>query len=208
MLPQTIGLAQGWPRPAAWGLWALALALVVPALAVGRSPDHGAGGAGSRVCPDSSIVASPRDLSRVNRSVVCLINQQRRWRGVGALARSRQLDLSASFHCADMLSHHYFAHNHPGRPSLLERIRWTGYFDHAAHGLYAENLGEGPEARTTPEGLVDAWMRSPEHRATILDPRLLDIGIGAALAPPDPAFYARYSAVVVTTDFGAREVNG
>jgi uncharacterized protein YkwD len=135
-----------------------------------------------------------------------LINLQRARRGLGALSLSRQLGRSASFHCADMLAHHYYAHDHPGRPSLLKRIRWTGYFDHAAHGLYAENLGEGPQATATPQRFVAAWMSSPEHRDTMLDPRLLDVGVGATLAPPDPAFLARYPAVLITTDFGARQV--
>jgi uncharacterized protein YkwD len=203
---QSIGHARLWPRPITWALGALALALLGPVqAAAGRSIRHAPASAGSRACSGGSLLAT-RDLPRLSRSVLCLINLQRLRRGLRALARNGQLDRSASFHCADMLAHHYYAHNHPGRPSLLTRIEWTSYFGHATHGFYAENLGEGPRATTTPQLVVHAWMKSPEHRRTVLDPRLRDVGIGVALTPPDPAFYAHDPAVVLTTDFGDRRV--
>ena len=164
--------------------------------------------AAAAACPDSSLIATSDDLERVDAALVCLLNAQRESAGLPAFHTSPQLDRSASFQSADMVDNHYFAHDHPGRPALLERILWTGYFDGAITGLYAENLLNGPQTSTTPAVMVDAWMGSPDHRTNILYPRLRDIGIGVALAPPDPAFYPDRPAVVVTTDFGERAFHG
>jgi uncharacterized protein YkwD len=160
--------------------------------------------AAAQSCPDASLTPASDNLDRIDDAVFCLINDQRSQQDQPPLSRRPQLDQSASFQSADMVAHHYFAHDHPGRPSLWERISWTGYFEQAVTGLYAENLLNGPQGTTTPSVMVDAWMESPDHRSNILDPRLHDIGLGASIAPPDGAFYPDQPAVVITTDFGAR----
>lgn len=159
-------------------------------------------------CPDASLIATSDNLERIDEAVFCLLNAQRQQQGARPFNRRSQLDQSASFQSADMVAHHFFAHDYPGRPSLLDRVLWTGYFDGAVTGLYAENLGNGPQQTTTPSVMVDAWMSSPDHRANILDPRLHDVGLGDSLAPPDPAFYPDRSSLVVTTDFGVRVFRG
>jgi hypothetical protein len=104
-----------------------------------------------------------------------------------------------------MVSHHYFAHEAGGRPTLLERVLGSGYFIGATTGLYAEDLAVGPTVEATARNVVSAWMQSPDHRANILDTRLREVGIGAAFANPDPAFYANYPSTVYTADFGRRD---
>ena len=47
-------------------------------------------------------------------------------------------------------------------------------------------------------------MLSDEHRAKILYGSFREIGVGARIAGPDPAFYADRPSVVYTTDFGRR----
>ena len=177
------------------GALAFAFALAAPGQAGADSPPS---------CPDASLTATPSTLGRVDAAVFCLIDVQRTERGLRALNLSSQLDESSGFQSSDMVTHHYFAHDYPGRPTLLSRVLWTGYFADATHGLYAENLGYGPQDTTTAQVIVDAWMSSPDHRSNILDSRLHDIGLGAALAPPDAAFYPDNPAVVFTTDFGMR----
>ena len=64
----------------------------------------------------------------------------------------------------------------------------TGYFYHrdmhvilsGCHAtVAAENLARG---NVSADGIVAAWMRSPGHRANILDRRLTRIGVGAVYA--------------------------
>ena len=54
----------------------------------------------------------------------------------------------------------------------------------------------------SPAGLVAGWMRSAAHRVNILKGGYREIGIGAVPGSPSDAEYE--SAVIVTTDFGAR----
>lgn len=181
------------------GLGALAFALALAAPGQARADSQPS-------CPDASLTATSGTLDRVDAAAFCLINAKRTERGLRAFNRSPQLNESSAFQSNDMVAHHYFAHDYPGRPTLLNRVLWTGYFANATDGLYAENLGYGPQETTTAQVIVDAWMSSPDHESNILDPRLHDIGLGAALAPPDPAFYPDHPAVVFTTDFGMRVV--
>jgi uncharacterized protein YkwD len=46
----------------------------------------------------------------------------------------------------------------------------------------AENLAWGAPGNTSPSAIVAAWMRSPGHRANILDGRLNRIGVAAVYA--------------------------
>jgi uncharacterized protein YkwD len=192
------------PRVLNAGIGALSLALGLGPAPQARAANDPVGARTAQVCAGASITAGAVTLGYFDDSVLCLIDARRRGRGLAAFARSGLLDRSASFQSADMVEHHYFSHDHAGRPSLLARVLWSGYFDRAVTGLYAENLGYGVQQSATPERMVDAWMASPDHRANILDRRLRDIGIGTALAPPGPAFYPDYPSVVLTTDFGMR----
>jgi uncharacterized protein YkwD len=38
--------------------------------------------------------------------------------------------------------------------------------------------------RSTPRATVDAWMRSPPHRRSLLDPRFRQIGAAATIGDP------------------------
>lgn len=195
---------QATPRRLNAGLGTLAAAF-----AIGSGiPAEAAADSSGQTCPDASLTATQDNLDRIDDSLLCLINSERQQGGVAPLSRSAQLNKSASFQSADMVAHHYFAHDYSGRPSLLDRVLWSGYFEGATTGLYAENLLNGPQETTTPTVMIGSWMDSPDHRSNILDPRLHDIGLGTALAPPDPAFYPDRPAVVVTTDFGVRVFGG
>jgi uncharacterized protein YkwD len=193
-----------------WSVSVRSVGSLALTLALGAAARASAdGSASSPTCPDAGMIArSQQDLERYDDAVFCLLDRERQTQGVPAFNRSSQLNQSASFQSADMVAYHYFEHDHPGRPSLLNRILWTGYFEGATTGLYAENLANGPQQTTTPTVLVAAWMDSPDHRSNILDPRLHDVGLGASLAPPDAAFYPDRPAIVITSDFGMRVYGG
>lgn len=136
--------------------------------------------------------------------MLCLVNRERQAAHRVALRRAPKLDLSARFHTASMVHRHFLAHEAPGQPSLLARVRGYGYFAGARDGIYGENVGVGPTTNGTARAMTASWMGSPEHRLNILYPAFRDVGIAAVPAGPDPAFYADFPSTVYTTDFGTR----
>ena len=155
-------------------------------------------------CPDSTLEPNAGNLATVAKAIVCEIDLRRADAGLVPLREQRQLDRSSQFQSDDMVESHFVAHNEPGHPSLLTRIRRTGYFKGVSGGLYTENIAVAPQEEASAAEVVQAWMLSDEHRAKILYGRFREIGVGAQIAPPDPAFYADRPSVVYTTDFGRR----
>ena len=87
------------------------------------------------------------------------------------LAENGTLDDIATLRLDDMFTHQYFAHVSPSGESAITVASSVGY-NHLALG---ENLAEGMFAGD--QGLVDAWMASPGHRANILDTHYTQIGV-------------------------------
>jgi len=160
----------------------------------------------SAECPDADLIATPDNLGPVADAIVCLIDDWRTSANRVALTRSSELDLSSRRHSQDMVARHYLAHEREHGPTVLDRIRASGYFDGAKDGLYSENIGVVPRETASAGNLVNAWLASPEHRDNLSHPGFRNIGVGFAFAPPDPAFYPDYASLVVTTDFGQRSL--
>jgi len=160
--------------------------------------------AAESACADADLQADELTIDRVRGAILCLLNEHRTQAGRQRLSASPPLDRSAGAHSRDMIAHHYLAHEREGRPSLASRVQAGGYFEGAATALFSENIGVAPVGGATARRLVDAWLASSDHRANVLHPMFADLGVGAALAPPDGAFYPQHSALVVTTDFGQR----
>jgi uncharacterized protein YkwD len=177
-----------------------ALAVTVATLGTAAAPAHA-----SHTCPDADLQPNPETVERVASTISCVINERRHASGLKGLKHNHRLRRSALRHTRDMIAYHYFAHQGETRPTLLDRVTRAKYFQGAATGLYAENLAVGPLERATARGIVDAWMQSPHHKANMLDARLTEVGVGATLTGPDPAFYPEHDAAVYTADFGRRD---
>ncbi|MFL5894130.1 MAG: CAP domain-containing protein [Thermoleophilaceae bacterium] len=176
-----------------------ALALAAAALA-----PLGPRAVASSACPDADLQPFPGNLDRVRHALVCEINVRRVDSGLPPLTDRAQLDASAQFHTDDMVESHFLAHQAPGHPALVTRIRRTGYFRRVTTAIFSENIAAAPQEEASAATVVEAWMLSPEHRDKILYGRFRDLGVGARVAGPDPAFYADRPSVVYTTDFGRR----
>lgn len=163
-------------------------------------------GARAAGCPDAGLAPSAETVPWVQAAIVCLLNEERAALGLPVLEQEGRLGRSAHAHSADMVAHRYLAHQRAGGPDLFTRVHGAGYFKGARGGIYGENIGIAAEGRATPNDLVRAWMASPSHRTNIVHAGYRDIGVGIVFAPPDPAFYAEWSSVVFTTDFGRRDV--
>ena len=89
--------------------------------------------------------------------------------------------------CRDMARRRYFSHTTPDGITFAQRIRAQGY----TGSRIGENIAAG---YPTASAVMTAWMKSPGHRANILNCRYTVIGVGSAIGGP----YGYYW----TQDFG------
>lgn len=100
------------------------------------------------------------------------VNRERTTRGLDPLKWNTALVEAAQKHVLRMAQENALSHQFPGEPPMQERAARAG----AHFSSLAENVAEGPDAAT----IHAEWMKSPPHRANILDPRLDSIGIAVA----------------------------
>ena len=174
----------------------LATAGVLTLAVLGTSTLNTASAAG---CTGSQAQPTPASRSAVNRTTVCLINAERRRRGLRSVLLNAKLSAAARLHSRDMVDRQYFSHTEPDGSTLVSRVRAAGYLDGASRWKVGEILAWGSGAYASPRAIVRAWMRSPGHREQLLTPDYRDIGIGLNARAPVvvPAAGATY-----TVDFG------
>jgi uncharacterized protein YkwD len=175
------------------------LAVVLTLLLV-AAPAASAG----RAC--ESVAATPAQVStaQLAGSTVCLLNAQRTRLGLRPLRLNAQLSAAAQRHASDMQRRDYFSHVSRDGSTFVERIRRAGYFKRASRWFVGENLAWGSGARrSTPRGIVAAWMDSAPHKRNILDSRFREIGIGVAQGTPRRNVFG-LPAATYATSFGTR----
>jgi uncharacterized protein YkwD len=124
-------------------------------------------------------------------SVVSLTNQSRSANNLSALTVNGKLAAAAQAKANDMMAKQYFSHVSPDNKQPWDFISAQGYSYQGA----GENLGVG---FFQAEGLEDAWMNSPGHRANILNSSFKEIGIGIA-----SGVFQGQQATVVVQMFGS-----
>lgn len=134
--------------------------------------------------PAAAATASPQARA------VSLLNAARAKAGCAPLKVDARLTRAAQGHSADMVKRRYFAHNSPGGTTPWTRIAKAGY---PRNSRLAENIAAG---QPTADQVVRTWLRSPAHRANILDCRLRSVGTGLARGGPYGTYW--------TQDFGSR----
>lgn len=114
--------------------------------------------------------------------MLALINQERAAAGLGALKLNAKLNDSAETHSEWMLTADVFSHTGPGGSSAQDRMEDAGYV-FSGSWTWGENIAWQSE-RGLP-GISDdvadlhrSLMNSPGHRANILNPAFVEIGIG------------------------------
>jgi uncharacterized protein YkwD len=106
------------------------------------------------------------------RELLSALNQERKAHGLPALKSDEALTSAARKHAELMAQQGKVAHQFSGEPGLPERARAAG-----AHFTWlSENVDEGPNA----EAIHQSFMKSPQHRANILDSDMDSTGIGVA----------------------------
>ena len=139
--------------------------------------------------------ASPREAA-----IVRLLNEARAEHGLAPLHRDARLAHAAARHSRDMVAHRYFAHESRDGSRFSSRIAATGFLRKPGRWWVGENLAWSPDRHAAPEALVQAWMRSPEHRRVLLYARYRRVGIGVARGTPAGP---TAPGVTITADFGS-----
>jgi uncharacterized protein YkwD len=127
-------------------------------------------------------------LTRAETRLVRDLNLVRAAHGLAPLRYDPRLQRAARAHSRDMLATGVFQHGAFGARMLQFDVRGS---------LTGENLAWGNGPFGTANGIVRAWLASPEHRANLLRPAFTRIGIGDLVGP----FLGYRGAHVVTADF-------
>jgi uncharacterized protein YkwD len=176
--------------------------LALGGLAAGALALAPATASAAQTCAGASANVRQASNKKLVRSTLCLLNAERRKRGLRKMRLSPRLSRAARKHSRDMVRRNYFSHTSLTGASFLDRIRRTGYLHGASSWMVGENLAWGSGDRSSPRLTVRAWMHSPGHKRNILTRRYLHIGIG--IIPGAPASVGGQPAATYTTDFGFR----
>jgi uncharacterized protein YkwD len=135
--------------------------------------------------------ASARSAARMTQPETALLramNDVRAQHGLRPLRADLHLERAARAHSREMLATGVFAHG-----AFAGRMAQYGVQGRIA----GENLAWGVGAQGTAQGIVRAWLASPEHRANLLRPSFSRVGVADLLG----AFEGYRGARVVTADF-------
>ena len=188
----------GWPAPIAVAITAL-LALAPGAFAaqsdsarrsmgnplpaapaVEHAPEALAAG-----CPGADSPPWETSVLQARTATLCVLNAERAKRGLPRLEHDGDLALAAARHASDMVRRDYFSHKAPGGEDFVDRIMRTDYVESPEQRwTLGENIGWGKRDDAAPRQIVKAWMRSPKHRANVLDERFRHAGIGISMGAP------------------------
>jgi uncharacterized protein YkwD len=106
------------------------------------------------------------------RQLFNAINQERKVHRLPSLKADEALADAARKHAQRMAEQGTVSHQFPGEPSLPSRAKAAG-----AHFIWlSENVDEGANATA----IHQSFMKSPQHRANILDGDMDSVGIGVA----------------------------
>jgi len=110
--------------------------------------------------------------SDAERELLNAVNRERKTHGLPSLASDEALANAARKHAQRMAEQETISHQLPGELSLPSRAKAAG----ARFTWLAENVDEGPNLTAIHQG----FMKSPPHRANILDTDMDSAGIGVA----------------------------
>jgi uncharacterized protein YkwD len=123
------------------------------------------------------ILFSASDLAQqktsdAERELLNAVNRERKAHGLSSLPSDEALANAARKHAQRMADQGTISHQLPGEPSLPVRAKAAG----AHFSWLSENVDEGPSAAA----IHQSFMKSPQHRANILDGDMDSAGIGVA----------------------------
>jgi uncharacterized protein YkwD len=153
-------------------------------------------------CADGDLVPTPDNLGRVSAATMCLVDQVRAQHGLAALRYNALLQRAAQSHTDDMIAGDYFDHVGPSGDTPLDRMVLSGYISSDDNSYtVGENLAWGTLSLSTPRGIVDGWVGSPEHLANMLNPSYVDAAVAVDAVVPASMSHGQPGAMY-TEEFG------
>ncbi len=116
----------------------------------------------------------PGEVKAMQQQIIGMINAERKARGLPALRASGTLHKSATMHACDMAGARTMAHQVPGGPTFVQRLKKSGYRVRAAN----ENIAMTSSDSVTQ--VMTMWINSPKHLHNVLDPKVREVGVGIA----------------------------
>ncbi|AYC30785.1 hypothetical protein D3873_05985 [Paenisporosarcina cavernae] len=110
-------------------------------------------------------------IGSFEQQVVDLTNAERAKNGLAALKIDSSLMATAEAKSLDMSTNSYFSHTSPNLGSPFDQMKAKNI----SYKTAGENIAMG---QRSPQEVVDAWMKSPGHRANILNSKFTHIGVG------------------------------
>lgn len=135
------------------------------------------------------IIPSPGDTAAINARVLELVNEARSHRRrcgthvyqrAGPLKLVPSLNKAAVRHARDMAKHSFMAHIGRDGSTPALRVTGAGYVWRAV----GENVASGS---STPEQVVEDWLKSPGHCANLMSKSYTDMGVAFAVNPASAA---------------------
>ena len=131
----------------------------------------------------SAARAADADLDEAAHKIVERTNRFRQDQKRDPLKTNEQLTATARDFAAWMAKNGKFAHDADGKqPWDRAKAHGYDYCEVAENLAYAED-GAGFRGRDLTSDLMQGWEASPGHRRNLLDPDVVEIGIGVARAP-------------------------
>jgi uncharacterized protein YkwD len=124
----------------------------------------------SSALPNNNAVQASSPPSVIDQ-IVAMTNDFRRQNGLAPVTLNPLLGMAAQTQSQNMALQDYFDHISPTGSTPGQRVSAAGY----RWSRVAENIGAG---YTTADSVVQGWINSPSHRASMLDPRVKEIGVG------------------------------
>jgi uncharacterized protein YkwD len=168
------------------------LAFLLAARADGAEHAWSAYLAPAGTCRAADDAAAP--VANQARAVACLVNWARRHESRSRLLRRSALTRAAELKGLSVASCGQFSHTPCGAP-VTSGVTAAGY----RYATFGENLFAGTGS-VTPRQVVNAWLQSPSHRATMLSGRFRHVGAAPVLAK---GLLGGADAVVWTATFAA-----
>lgn len=129
--------------------------------------------AAGAVLATSTVVAAPASAATTLTSqVVTLTNKYRAQKGCAKLRVDARLNKAAQAHSVDQAKRNLMTHTGIGGTTFVTRAKRAGY----AYAI-GENVAFG---YPTAQSVMTAWMKSPGHKANILNCKAKAIGVGIA----------------------------
>jgi uncharacterized protein YkwD len=147
--------------------------------------------------------ASRAGATALESGVFTDVNRVRARYGLGPLRLSARLTAAAAQHSREMARLGYFRHESADGSAFWKRLeRFYGSGGYRFWSVGENLLWSSPDVDAG--SAIDMWMKSPPHRANLLNGRWREIGISAVHVGTAPGAYGGRDVTIVTADFGVR----